>query len=179
MKPNEILQQFDAYLTAQGLSFDAIVIGGAALAILGTITRETQDCDVLSPKIPDDIQAAAKEFSRKIIAKGGDLKSDWFNNGPASLMEVLPKEWRTRTQALFSGQALNLQTLGRSDLLLSKFFAYCDRQQDLPDCIALKPTKTEILDSIDWLRYQDANPGWPDHVNKSMAALAKRLGYEL
>ncbi|MGZ3718628.1 MAG: DUF6036 family nucleotidyltransferase [Bdellovibrionota bacterium] len=179
MKPAEILRQFDAYLAAKGLSFDAIVIGGAALAILGTITRETQDCDVLSPKIPADILAAAKDFSREIAAQGGDLKESWLNNGPETLMDVLPKEWRTRTQELYAGKALHLQTLGRPDLLRSKFFAYCDRQQDLADCIALKPTKAEMQETMDWVRFQDAHPGWPEHVNKQMAALAKRLGYEL
>jgi hypothetical protein len=179
MKPLEVLQQFDSFLAAKGLSFDAIVIGGAALAILGTITRETQDCDVLSPKIPADILKAAKDFSHELTAQGGDLKEDWLNNGPETLMDVLPKEWRTRTQELYAGKALHLQTLGRPDLLRSKFFAYCDRQQDLPDCIALKPTKAEVQDAMDWLRHQDTNPGWPEHVNKSMAALAKRLGYEL
>jgi hypothetical protein len=91
MKPLEVLQQFDAYLAAKGLSFDAIVIGGAALAILGTITRETQDCDVLSPKIPADILKAAKDFSHELTAQGGDLKEDWLNNGPETLMDVLPK----------------------------------------------------------------------------------------
>jgi hypothetical protein len=179
MKPAEIFRQFDAYLAVKGLSLDAIVIGGAALAILGTITRETQDCDVLFPKIPADILAAAKDFSVQITGQGGDLKADWLNNGPEALMDVLPIEWRTRTQELYSGKALHLQTLGRTDLLCSKFFAYCDRQQDLPDCIALKPTIAEILETLDWLRHQDTNPGWPEHVNRSMAALAKRLGYEL
>src|SRR3990167_8949606 len=82
MKPNEIIVQFDIYLSERGMSFDAIVIGGAALAILGTITRETQDCDVLFPNIPVYIQKAAKDFSREIIARGEDLKEDWLNNGP-------------------------------------------------------------------------------------------------
>jgi hypothetical protein len=179
MKPADILQKFDSYLSDRSLTFEATVIGGAALAVLGVITRETQDCDVLSPKIPADILKAAKDFSREIAAQGGDLKEDWLNNGPEALMNALPKKWQARTQDLYSGQALHLQTLGRPDLLRSKFFAYCDRQQDLPDCVALKPTKEEIQETLDWLRGQDAHPGWPDHVNKSMAALAKRLGYEL
>ncbi|PWU13298.1 MAG: hypothetical protein C5B49_14910 [Bdellovibrio sp.] len=179
MKPVEILQKFNIYLAAKGLSFEAVVIGGAALAILGTITRETQDCDVLSPKIPAEILHAARDFSREIIAGGGDLKEEWLNNGPTSLLEVLPREWRSRKQNLYSGKALKLEPLGRPDLLRSKFFAYCDRQQDLPDCIALKPTKAEILETLDWLHRQDAHPGWPEHVSKSMSALAKRLGYDL
>jgi hypothetical protein len=179
LKPKEILHQFDEFLAQRGLSFEAIHIGGAALAILGTITRETQDCGVLDPKIPIDILNASVEFSHEVVAQGEDLRTDWLNNGPESLIEVLPKNWRVRVQPLYSGRALHFQTLGRSDLLCSKFFAYCDRQQDLPDCIALKPTKEEILKAMDWIKRQDAHPGWPEHVEKSMGALAKRLGYEL
>jgi len=179
MRPVDILQRFDAFLSARDLTFDAVVIGGAALALLGTITRETQDCDVLSPVIPPEILKAAKDFSREISMNGEDLKEDWLNNGPDSLLDTLPREWRTRTQELYAGKALHLQTFGRPDLLRTKFFAYCDRQQDLPDCIALKPTQTEMRETLDWLRHQDGHPGWPEHVNRQMAALAKRLGYGL
>jgi hypothetical protein len=40
---------FDAYLAPNGLSFQAVVIGGAALNLLGAVVRATKDCDVLDP----------------------------------------------------------------------------------------------------------------------------------
>jgi hypothetical protein len=49
MKPNLIVENFDLYLKSKNLSFSAVVIGGAALSILGVITRQTQDVDVLDP----------------------------------------------------------------------------------------------------------------------------------
>jgi hypothetical protein len=73
---------------------------------------------------------------------------------------------------------LTLYTLGRSDLVRIKLFAYCDRQQDLSDCIALVPSKEELHEALEWLQKQDAHPDWPIHVQKSLSFLAKELGYE-
>ena len=175
MKPQEILMEFDQCLADHGLEFEAVVIGGAALALLGVVIRETQDCDVLDPTIPENVAQAALEFGREALKKGHDLKEHWLNNGPESLKDVLPKDWRLRLEKLYFGKALKLHTLGRSDLLKSKLFAYCDRGQDLKDCIALNPSQKELDDALTWLKAQDANPGWPDHVEKQMAKLASRI----
>ncbi len=172
-----MLKEFDQYLVTRGLEFEAVVIGGAALALLGVVTRETQDCDVLDPSIPESVALAALEFGREAIKNGHDLKEPWLNNGPESLKDVLPKGWRSRLEKLYFGKALSLHTLGRSDLLKSKLFAYCDRGQDLKDCIAMKPSKDEVLEALDWLNVQDANPGRPAHVEAMIAQLLSRLGY--
>ncbi len=83
-----------------------------------------------------------------------------------------------RLSTVYQGKGITLFTLGRSDLLKSKLFAYCDRGTDLADCIALKPTKDELKDSIDWVSQRDGNVGWPKHVQKSFEQLAKKLGHE-
>ncbi len=82
-----------------------------------------------------------------------------------------------RLQPAFSGHALHLQTLGRSDLLKTKLFALCDRGLDLPDCIALRPTAVELEDARPWVEEQDLNPDWPTHVRATFADLARRLGH--
>ena len=178
MNPKEIISKFDEYLATHNLSFEAIVIGGAALALLKIITRETQDCDILDPKIPPDIAKASKDFVKTLHKQGHDIKENWFNNGPEDLKKSLPKTWKSEIQLLFKGKVLTLFTLGRMDLLRAKLFAYCDRQQDLQDCIALFPTQEELQQVLEWLQTQDANPDWPNHVQKSLSFLAKELGYE-
>lgn len=50
MQPSAIIPAFDAYLAARGLRFDAVIIGGSALVLLGVVTRTTDDCDVLDPR---------------------------------------------------------------------------------------------------------------------------------
>ena len=59
----------------------------------------------------------------------------------------------------------------------SKLFALCDRGLDLRDCIAMKPTAAELDDLMAWLEYQDANPGWPEHVREVVAELRARLDH--
>ena len=175
MKPTEIIPAFDKYLSARNLQFEAIAIGGTALSLLGVISRETRDCDILSPDIPEEILEASRSFAKSI--KGVDVQ--WLNNGPSSLLKVLPKDWNARVQPLFEGKNLTLFTLGRPDLLKTKFFALCDRDIDLDDCILLAPSKEELRVSIEWVKEQDANPNWPERVDIVLNDLAKRLGYEL
>lgn len=175
MRPTEIIPAFDQYLAERSLQFEAVAIGGTALSLLGIISRETRDCDILSPDIPKEILEASQGFAKSI--KG--VNTDWLNNGPASLLKELPKDWNARMQALFEGKNLKLFTLGRPDLLKTKLFALCDRDIDLDDCILLAPSKKELVASIEWVKEQDANPDWPERVGIVLNDLAKRLGYEL
>ena len=48
----EIINNFYEYLVEQALQYDAIVIGGTALALLGVITRTTRDVDLLTLRRP-------------------------------------------------------------------------------------------------------------------------------
>ena len=85
------------------------------------------------------------------------------------------RAWQQRTRPVFEGRALVLSTLGRADLLKTKLFALCDRGTDLSDCVALAPTAAELADAVIWLAEQDAKPGWPAHVNATIADLTQRL----
>lgn len=174
MDPKETIPRFDAFLSRRGLSFEAVVIGGTALALLGVISRRTRDCDVLYPAIPEAIGEAAAAFSRQA---GRALDPEWFNEGPRQVAETLPPGWEQRLQVVFEGRALTLRTLGRIDLLRTKVFALCDRAVDLGDCIALAPSSEELAEITQWLLPQDANPGWPGHVREVVADLGRRLGH--
>ena len=179
MKPKETIERFDGFLAARGLELDAVVVGGVALALLGVTSRQTRDCDVLDPEIPPDIADAAREFAIAVRAAGEALDDGWLNNGPSSLAGLLPEGWRSRTERVFSGKALLLRSLGRTDLLMTKLFALCDRGIDLQDCVALNPTAEEMTEVLDWLIRQDLHPGWPAHVRSTLADLARRLGHAL
>jgi len=120
MKPRETIKRFDRFLAARGLSLDAVVIGGVAMALLGVVSRQTRDCDVLDPRIPPEIADAAREFAAEARRRGESLSDDWFNNGPESLGDVLPDGWRSRVQTVFAGEALTLRSLGRKDRFRAK-----------------------------------------------------------
>jgi hypothetical protein len=177
--PHETLTAFDHYLTNRGLRLEAVVIGGAALNLLGVVKRPTKDCDILHPALPQELAEAARAFAAEVRSRGEILDDDWFNNGPASLAPQLPAGWLDRLQPLFHGAALVLRTLGRDDLLRSKLFALCDRGLDLGDCLALAPTKDELEVLLPWLELQDANPDWPAHVHATITDLGRRLGHVL
>lgn len=178
MKPQEFIPRFDTFLVGKNLAFEGVIIGATALNLIGIITRETTDCDVLDPKIPKDILQAAQEFASLEKFPENQLKETWFNNGPESLLRDLSEGWRLRLVEVFRGKALVLHTLGRSDLLRSKLFALCDRGTDLKDCIAMNPTADELKECLAWVCERDMNPGWPDHVRSNFKKLSGRLGYE-
>lgn len=171
---DKAILEFDLFLASKKLSFEGVVIGGAALLVLEISDRQTRDVDCLYPKIPDEVKQASRDFSKE--SKKVQVEEDWFNNGPSSLVKTLPPKWQERLQPLFNGKALKLKTLGRPDLLKTKLFAYCDRTDpDFADLLKLKPTAEEILKSTPWVKGCDANPQWPEHVEKMFALLQKAL----
>ena len=75
MNPKTILPRFDAHLANRSLQLTAVVTGGAALALLGIIQRETRDLDLgdclaLAPT-PNELQAASTWLATQ------DLNPDW------------------------------------------------------------------------------------------------------
>ena len=176
MTPIETITRFDRFLKERDLRLEAVVIGGAALALLGVVARPTKDCDILHPELSHELQVAAAEFAAGEREHGNHLEDDWLNNGPASLADVLPSGWEERLQSAFAGESIILRSLGRLDLLRSKVFALCDRGIDLQDCVALAPTDIELTEISPWLSEQDGNPGWPSHVDAVLTDLSKRLG---
>jgi hypothetical protein len=57
VKPRETISAFDSFLASRRLSLDAVIVGGAALGLLGITSRQTRDCDVLAPDLPESILA--------------------------------------------------------------------------------------------------------------------------
>lgn len=177
MFPAATLSEFDAFLAARGLAFSGVIVGGSAIALLGVPGRQTKDCDVLDPEIPAAVARAAQAFAVERRAAGEVLADGWLNNGPRDLVRVLADGWRSRSRPAFRGTALVLDTLGRFDLLCTKVFALCDRQLDLPDCLALAPNPDELAEVSAWVELQDANPDWPKHVGATIRDLGARLGH--
>ena len=141
--------------------------------------RTTKDCDILHPSLPEPLVVAARQFANLQRNRGEQLADDWLNNGPQSLADLLPGVWQERLIPAFTGQAIELRTLGRLDLLRSKIFSLCDRALDLQDCIALAPIASELREIESWLSEQDGNPEWPHHVRAVLDDRGRRLGYVL
>lgn len=175
----ELIEKFDLFLTENQVTFYAVVIGGAALNLLGVVSRYTRDCDILDPEIPMTVLTASQNIAKDQRRQGQYLRDDWLNNGLESLKKNLPNGWQKRLVELYKGKAIHFSTLGRLDLIKTKLFAFCDRGTDRQDCIMFGPTHAELIDALEWVKNQDANPDWPKYVSECFGSLAKELGYEL
>lgn len=166
----EIIPKFETFLFQRGLFFEAIIIGGAAMQLLGLTERVTKDCDVLSPKISKELKEVSREF-----AKEHGLSEDWLNNGPETLMRDLPTDWQINIVTLYNGKNLKLATLSRVDFIRSKLYAFMDRGIDLQDLMSLRPTQSEINEVRKWLVERDGNPDWPEYVEIRLGELIREL----
>lgn len=181
MQPEETIPDFDEYLADQGLRFEAVIIGGAALSLLGVVLRATDDCDVLDPVIPERVLETAKRF-----AKLRDLNHDWLNCKSHDFVGVpgcLPAGWRDRLQPLFTGRAIVFKTLGRQDLLCTKLVALIDRGTDYRDCVALKPTTSELRAAWPFVQDYEGNTEsrevyWIPLAKRQLDRLCKELGID-
>jgi len=80
---------------------------------------------------------------------------------------------------VYSGDVLRVFSLGREDLIASKLYAYCDREEsDLDDLLKIKPTIDELNSLYLWLLKRDLSEFWPMRVESKWIILLKRLGYE-
>lgn len=70
MKPRQTLAAFDGFLAGRGLRLDAVVVGGAALELLGLISRPTRDCGVLPPGWEQRTQSAFSGAALELRALG-------------------------------------------------------------------------------------------------------------
>ena len=129
------------------MHLEAIIVVGTALNLLGYISRQTRDVDIIAPELSDGQKQTSKDFAKTIP----NLWEDWLNNGPSSVTDILPVGWEVRVQDAYQGMAIRLKTLERSDLLKTKLFAYCDRGTDLADCLAMSPNSEELHDALNWV----------------------------
>ena len=170
----KVLIDLDTALAAAHEERTLVVCGGGALLVVDVISRTTQDIDVITPELDPVLKSLAAE-----VGKRHGLEASWLNNGPASLARDLEAGWRDRTRKIFEGKALLLHSLGHKDLLASKLYALCDREeQDLDDILGMKPFWPEIESLKTWLLDRDGSPLWLERVESRLTLLKKRMRHE-
>ena len=168
-----VLQSLNEKLLQMKEIRELIVCGGGALLVLGIIERQTRDIDVISPEIDPLLQELAAQ-----IGKEFGLEKGWLNNGPASLVRDLERGWAERVRPIFHGSALTVKTLSVRDLLATKLYAYCDRDEDdLSDILRMNPSPAEVESLRAWVLDRDGSAYWPDRVQKCFTKLLARLGH--
>jgi hypothetical protein len=169
----EALELLNFYLKKKNETRSFTICGGASLYLQGITTRTTRDIDIVGEEIDQILQEAAL-----LVAKDLGLKPLWLNTEPKSLGRDMKPGWKERIFLIHEDSHLKVFSISRSDMIFSKFYAYCDRQRDIEDLVSLKVTSEELLEAADYTKLKDGHHLWPQHVEMQAQKLKKRLGYE-
>lgn len=127
-----------------------VIFGSGALLLQGLSgeNRFTEDIDVVKPPFDNEMML----ISAKVGEKHG-MDMGWLNTADLIFVNNFPKGWDTRTEVVFKGEALTVESLARIDLISTKFQALCDRAKrtDQADIEDLKPTIEEMEKAYQWL----------------------------
>jgi hypothetical protein len=163
------LATLGSLLDAVGPTFELVVVGGAALNILGFVSRSTKDVDVLglccAPAGPDIVKVEKlppelADAAAKVAADLG-LEGDWLNVGPAGLLDWgMPTGFAGRLVRRQYGPRLAVHLPSRIDLICLKVYAAADtgvgRHTD--DLRALEATCEELQAGAAWAATHDPSP---------------------
>jgi len=184
LSPTSIERLFHALgqqLEAAGERAAIVVVGGAALGLLGVVERTTEDVDVIavsdpaagapsrrrlrtSEPFPPALEAAIGRVTRDF-----GLPRDWINSMVARQWQPgLPPGFAERVTWRSYG-ALDVGLAGRRDLIFLKLFAAVDQpgpaNRHFEDLLALRPSREELEAAAQWVGTQDAAPDFPALVN--------------
>ena len=182
------LRAVGALLASRGERTGIVVLGGAALNLLGVVDRATRDVDVvaLAPKgrrspleRPDPLPAALTAAVSR-VARDLALSPDWLNAVAGSQWDTgLPRGLRARLHwRRYDG--LDVGIVHRRDLIFFKLYASADAtgpaSVHVPDLLALRPTDQELHEAARWVRTQDPSPAIATALVAVMAYVRRARG---
>ncbi|MCF6192217.1 MAG: hypothetical protein L3J76_03645 [Candidatus Hydrothermae bacterium] len=166
---DRVLRALDRELALQGSPpVSLVVIGGAALNVLGLVERTTRDVDVLCGiessgdnirlvrlrEFPPTLQTAAQR-----VQEAFQLSANWLNLGPASQFDLgLPEGFEHRLIRKTYGNHLTVYLASRLDQIHFKLFASVDRGgYHVADLQALHPSPDELEQAARWVLQLDVS----------------------
>lgn len=150
-------------LAAEGAEARVVIVGGAALILLGVIRRATNDVDVIAVARGDSGQLAPPEpFSLELeravrtVARDLQLPPNWMNT-------VVSAQWQTGLPPAFTERVewrrfanLWVGLPGREALIALKLYAAADQtgpdSRHMQDLIALRPSDAELAAAATWIQ---------------------------
>jgi hypothetical protein len=182
---NDLLEALAEQLSALGVRFDLVVIGGSALLALGLGQRPTRDVDVVafvgrngelqrSSPLPDALISA-----RDRVATDFGLPEDWLNAGPDSLLDFgLPEGFEARLHRRDFGDSLSVHFASRTDQIHFKLYAAVDHGggKHEADLRALDPTPEELAEAARWAITHDPSAGFQVELSRALQGLGGEGG---
>jgi hypothetical protein len=184
------LQKLGELLALESQKYAIVVLGGAALNLLGIVERVTTDVDILAfahsvggktmglleppEPLPEPLVRAARTVARDL-----GLESEWLNTGPAlqwrsGLPPGIEQRIRWRRYA-----ALQVGLVDRFDLIFFKLYAAADSEGPgsvhYQDLLALKPNAEELDAAASWVKTQDAST----HFHRVLQAVVNHVQADL
>lgn len=175
----DALRVLGQLLEERGCRFEIVAIGGGSLLLLGQIDRTTKDIDVLAlmdearlisaDPLPEVLIQSAIEVGRAM-----SFGKDWFNIGPASLIQFgLPNGFLERLHTKdYRGLVVHLAD--RYDQIHFKLYACVDQGPDSKhffDLVALKPSEHELQKAKQWCFTHDTSSSFRDEMNKALECI--------
>lgn len=152
-----LLARIDECVKKKGENYNIVIFGSGALLVQNICRpdRVTMDIDLVEPKMNVTLQLIAAEISEEY---GMDMK--WLNSAGHIFSRNFPAQWRNRTKLIFKGNSITVKTLGRQDLIATKFHSYCMRslKTDKDDLADLKPSKDELNFAKQWILSLNDSP---------------------
>lgn len=188
----EALRTLGDLLQDEGLHYDLVVVGGAALLLADLADRPTEDLDVVAQVIdgrwqkgrplPKPLVRALRDVARvHDLPAGPTVEKEWLNAGPSFLLTLgLPPGFRERVETWTHG-GLTLRIASRFDQIHLKLWAATSlergrRAVDLDDLRMLAPTESEWRSAA---RYCVRLDGRSDFFETDIRPLLAELGVEL
>ncbi|HEY5087715.1 MAG TPA: hypothetical protein VII66_10195 [Gemmatimonadaceae bacterium] len=187
----QALQALGEILSARQQEIAIVLIGGAALNLLGFVQRPTRDVDILAfgaapgafPPLPiiepPTPMPASLIDGIRLVAGELRLTADWLNTGPAlQWKQGLPPGLEARVHWRRYG-ALTVGLVDRYDLIFFKLYAAADatgpQSRHYQDLFRLNPNRTEIEAAVRWVTEQDPTPSFAEVVDRVVNYLASDL----
>lgn len=146
----KIFKELDQMMAEKGRNEELVIFGSAALMSQGINLgqRATRDVDVVKPTFDNEMWVISAEAGEKF-----GLTMGWLNTAGNIFSRNFPEGWEDRTLEVFKGKALTVRSLGRIDMICTKFSAYCDRRRDTDeqDMLGLSPDKEEMDKAKEWV----------------------------
>ena len=185
-------QQIEDYLNALSEQLDLqgqrdvelVVVGGAALNMLGLSQRTTRDIDTMTFLVSSPageknlVKASFDDKFKKAaasVAKDYDLPEYWINSGPAGQLDTgLPDGFEERLVPVRYGKSLTVFYCSRLDLIHFKLYAAVDvRGRHFDDLKALKPKPDELESAARWCLSQDVSAPF----RELLKSILEEMGY--
>ena len=157
-------------VAAVGEQYAIVIVGGAALNLLGVVARSTRDVDVLAFAEPAAGRGARKlvrppepmpaplVHAIRTVARDFGLVEGWLNTDPSLQWNAgLPPGLASRVHwRNYAG--LRVGIVDRLDLIWLKLFAAADQGgRHARDLVALAPSDEELSLAARWVKTQDEN----------------------